>query len=674
MKRRTLVVMATIVACVATLSVPGSAYPRPGITEWVSVTPPGAHSQADPAAIDSSVSANGQWIAFLSPYKYGRIELNTDADAFVRDLRTRNIQQVDVPSDGGLPICGGVCSVSGVTISANGRYVAFSSQAINLVPGDTNLVADVFVRDLWWDRGKGRTLRVSVDNHGDQTGEPLLGPHDSFEPSLSVSGRYVAFSSFASDLVRGDTNQAADAFVHDVRTGRTQRVSVSSRGTEGRPDQYGGLCGSLGTVLECNGGYVGRNPQISATGRYVTFWGNAALDPRYPQGVGVFFHDRKTGHTELASLTSEGQAIGPYPCSGGVTPGYASGGANDATVDSRGVSADGRFVVFESGGRVVPAGQCYTEPSIYVRDRKLGRTERVNMSSAGDRVLRAGSQFSGSMSADGRYVLFTSLDDESSQGSAFEPHQHAFVYDRCTGAVEMVSVGSGGQAERTQSYGYSLSASGRYVTFHTAGGDLDRRDTNGGGDVYLRDRGIPLGVGRLGGDGVQPTEAGSPAGDCPRGQVASARDSRADVAEPLTRIGANLVGLALARRPQLDDLFVRIEVEDMPPFPVADPALVYGVVLRAHGVLYEVRAQKIGAGAAFGLFRLDPTGLWTPVAMLRGGYGTTGSEVAFALPLRDLGLTRGGRLTHVEAFTAIGSFETGTARIIDSLRLARRSA
>ena len=109
------------------------------------------------------------------------------------------------------------------SISSDGRHVAFESMASNLVPGDTNLVRDIFVHD----RQTGVTDRVSVDSLGTQ------GNEISWSSSISTDGRYVAFCSDASNLVPGDTNGAADIFVHDRQTSVTERVSVDSLGTQG---------------------------------------------------------------------------------------------------------------------------------------------------------------------------------------------------------------------------------------------------------------------------------------------------------------------------------------------------------------------------------------------------------------------------------------------------------
>jgi Tol biopolymer transport system component len=153
------------------------------------------------------------------------------------------------------------------SISADGRYVAFHSIASNLVSGDTNGAWDVFVHD----RQSGQTTRVSAASNGAQ------GNGDSESPSISADGRYVAFSSDASNLVSGDTNGAWDVFVHDRQSGQTTRVSAASNGAQGNGDS--------------------ESPSISADGRYVAFSSDASnLVSGDTNGAwDVFVHDRQSG-------------------------------------------------------------------------------------------------------------------------------------------------------------------------------------------------------------------------------------------------------------------------------------------------------------------------------------------------------------------------------------------
>ena len=145
-------------------------------------------------------------------------------DVFVRDRKLHKTYRVSVSSAG---VQGNNDSYD-PSISADGRYVAFESDASNLVSGDSNGYLDVFVRD----RKLHKTFRVSVDSAGVQ------GNNDSYDPSISADGRYVAFASLASNLVAGDSNGFADVFVRDRKLHKTALVSVDSAGVQGNSDSY----------------------------------------------------------------------------------------------------------------------------------------------------------------------------------------------------------------------------------------------------------------------------------------------------------------------------------------------------------------------------------------------------------------------------------------------------
>src|SRR5947199_169142 len=161
----------------------------------------------------------------------------------------------------------------GSALSADGRLVAFQSDATNLVVGDTNGRTDVFVHD----RQTGTTERVSVASDGTQANNV------STYPALSADGRFVAFHSTATNLVAGDTNGATDVFVHDRQTGTTERVSVASGGTQGDAS-------SAGPVLSADGGLVAFH---STATNLVAGDANDAYD--------VFVHDRAVSTTTTST-------------------------------------------------------------------------------------------------------------------------------------------------------------------------------------------------------------------------------------------------------------------------------------------------------------------------------------------------------------------------------------
>jgi Tol biopolymer transport system component len=329
------------------------------------------------------------------------------------------------------------------SISADGRFVAFASYATNLVPGDTNGFTDVFVHD----RQTGATERVSVSTSGEQ------GNSFSFWTCISADGRCVAFNSSASNLVPGDTNLAYDVFVHDRLTGTTERVSVDSSGVQGDGDSTG-LC------------------SISADGRFVAFASYATnLVPGDTNlAYDVFVHDRQTGATERVSVDSSGVEGNDGSYRGSYRPS---------------ISADGRFVGFDSGASNLVPGDTNGYEDIFVHDRQTGATERVSVDSSG--VQGNSLSQSPSISADGRYVAFWSGASNLVPGDT-NGFTDVFVHDRQTGATERVSVDSAGVQGNDGSCCPSISADGRFVAFESLATNLVPGDTNGFTDVFVHDR------------------------------------------------------------------------------------------------------------------------------------------------------------------------------------------
>jgi Tol biopolymer transport system component len=304
--------------------------------------------------------------------------------------------------------------------SADGRFVAFQTDASNVVAGDTNGALDVFVRD----RKRGRTVRVSVDSAGAEANGPsIMG-------AISPDGRFVAFTSGATNLVPSDTNGEFDTFVHDLVTGTTERVSVDSA-----EQQQNGASGGV---------------DISARGRYVAF---VSAAPNLVAGdtndqTDVFVRDRRAGVTER---------IGNVQGNGPAGPG----------VGSVGISDDGRVLAFESYATNLVPGDTNDTVDVFVHDRVPGSTQRVENGGA---VLRG---FSG----DGQHVLFDSLAPVG-----------VFVYDRPTGRTERVDVSPAGQPANSYAFGAAISTDGRQVAFSSEASNLVPGDGNGFLDAFVRDR------------------------------------------------------------------------------------------------------------------------------------------------------------------------------------------
>ncbi|MEJ2078842.1 MAG: hypothetical protein P8Z74_12645 [Acidobacteriota bacterium] len=323
-------------------------------------------------------------------------------------------------------------------VSPEGRYVAFRSLATNLVENDTNGVADIYI----FDRMTGEVTRESLDAAGNE----LNG--DSLIPSLSDGGHWIAFDSLATNAVPDDTNGYRDVFVRDRETGTVTRVSVDSSGHD------------------ANG--LSQRGKISADGRYVYFNSEASnLVPEDNNGVvDVFVHDRLTGETRRINVSSEGTE---------------SNGWSWLAY----ISSDGFCAVFHSDASNLVLGDTNGLRDTFLHDRRSGETIRVSVVSA-DEQSNGASQWP-SISADCRYVAFesnaTNLVEGDTNGSV-----DTFVYDRATMTTTRVSVSSQGvEGDADSRYPY-LSGDGRYVTFYSDASNLVPDDTNGATDVFVHDR------------------------------------------------------------------------------------------------------------------------------------------------------------------------------------------
>ena len=290
-------------------------------------------------------------------------DTNGATDVFVLDLATNVTERVSVDSAGneGNSFSG---TPWGVSLSSQGTYVAFDSLATNLVPGDGNGRYDTFVHD----RVAGTTERVSIDSAG------LESNGDSGYPDLAGDGDRIAFVSWASNLVPGDTNGQPDVFVHERSTGMTRRISVDSLGVEGN--------GPSGFAFQ-------RNVAFSRDGRWVAFQSGAsnlvAGDTNGTQDI--FIHQLATGVTTRVSVDSAG-VEGNGPSFGPV------------------VSRNGRLIAFHSAADNLVPGDTNGQPDVFVHDRVLGDTWRASVDSAG--LESDGPSGWAALSAEGDFSVFGS--------------------------------------------------------------------------------------------------------------------------------------------------------------------------------------------------------------------------------------------------------------------------
>lgn len=430
--------------CIA-LSVTVAATAATGTTTLVSLDSSGR--QANDASWSPMTSDDGCVVAFKSDASnLVPDDTNGLPDVFLHDCRSRLTTRLSVSSSG--EQANGW--TYGFDLSADGRVVAFASDAANLVPNDTNGRTDIFVHDT----GTGITSRVSVAASGAE------GNSGADSPALSADGRFVAFESWASNLVPDDANGQPDIFVHDRQTGVVTLVSLDSSGTQADDRSYA--------------------PAISADGRFVAFQSYAsnlvAADSN--DASDIFVHDRHTGTTTRVSVDSSGAQ------------------ANEDSFEPD-LSADGRFVAFHAWASNLVAGDTaicedHWGPrncvDVFVHDCQTGATTRVSV----DSVDGQGNSDSGgaAVSADGRFVAFSSsasnlvLDDTNEVADAF-------VYDRQLRVVVRVSVNSNGWQASGPSGMVALSADGRFAVFASRANDLVPSDENEVEDIFVRDLGEP---------------------------------------------------------------------------------------------------------------------------------------------------------------------------------------
>jgi Tol biopolymer transport system component len=386
-----------------------------------------------------ALAGEGRYVAFSSSAtNLVAGDTNAAADIFAKDLLSGVTTRVstdiaDAETNG---------ASSQPAISSDGRYVVFTSLATNLVSGDTNGCSDVFLKD----RLTGAMRRISTDSAGVQ------GNGDSSEGMISADGRYVAFTSLSSNLTGSDLNAAADIFVKDLLTGTTSRVSTASAGTAANGESY--------------------HPSISGDGRYVTFASDATNlvggDTNFV--TDIFVKDRQTDVTTRVSTTS-------------------AGGQATELSGTPSVSVDGRYVIFRSDAPDLVAGDLNLAADVFVRDLVAGTTTRVSTSAAG---LEADDEsVHPAISADGRYVMFNSDAGNLVTGDV-NGLRDVYVKDLQTGSLSLMSMRDTGVAGPFAAGGYShepaLSGDGRYVAFSSAAANLVSGDTNNDRDIFFADR------------------------------------------------------------------------------------------------------------------------------------------------------------------------------------------
>ncbi len=410
-----------------------------------------------------AVSGDGRYTVDLS----GATNLVGDdtnglIDVFRHDWQSGATIRVNVPDAADRDKLGheGNGEAESPSVSADGRYVAFASEATNLVADDTNGESDIFVHDA----ETGATTLVSIPNSRDRDSLGILADGESARPRLNADGRFVVFESSATNLVVGDDNDEPDVFVHDRQTGTTEMVSGSATGVPGNDRS--------------------RSGSISGDGRYVVFASDASnLDSQTAdtnEDSDIYVRDRSTGTTTRITMAYDG---------GETETRFA------VSSHAPSISEDGRYVVFTSLAHNLVEGDTNDESDVFVHDRETGTTKRVNVPSLADQEALGSESNDQSrlaeISDDGRYVAFVSLASNLASSDTNGDFD-IFVHDTHDGLTRRVSLAADGtqiEIERLQppnvtSPPVSMSADGRYVVFSTDSALVVEGDENGASDVF----------------------------------------------------------------------------------------------------------------------------------------------------------------------------------------------
>lgn len=353
-------------------------------------------------------------------------------DIFAVDLASQTIQRVSVSSIGEE----GNGQSTLPQVSGDGRYVLFQSNALNFVTPDINGIGDdIFLHD----RQTGITELVSVSSTGEQ------GNYYNTFPAMSDDARYIAFDAGSLNLVPDDTNDRSDVFVHDRLLGITERVSVSSAGGQANGDSSW--------------------PDISNDGRYVVFNSMASnLVAGDSNGDSdIFLHDRLTHTTELISLSSTGEQ-------------------GDGFSFSAFVSDNGQFVVFASRAmNLVNPGT--GDMQVFLRDRLAGTTELVTVDWGGS-LYGAGESYPRAISADGRYVLFDSRADNLVLGD-MNGEGDTFIRDRQTKLTILVGGPANGEPPNGISWNADFLLDQQLLVYISSSTNLVEGDSGEVFDVFV---------------------------------------------------------------------------------------------------------------------------------------------------------------------------------------------
>ncbi|MGH2491080.1 MAG: PKD domain-containing protein [Candidatus Limnocylindria bacterium] len=390
------------------------------------------------AVLPGVISANGRYVVFISTAT--NLVVGVSGQQVYRRDRTNGATALVTVSKTGSP---STAPAFAPTVSADGRFVAFASAGNDFVDGAANATIDVFLRDMV----AGTTALVSASQTG-QPGDLSSGLNSASGAHLiSDDGRYVAFTSNSTNLVLTPNNGKQQVYVKDMVTGVVTRASVDASDAAGNDTSSA--------------------PALSGNGRVVAFLSQAANFSSLSTShtAQLFVRDLEAGTTTLESVTTTGVPVLARPAS------------------APALSFDGHFLAFESEAQLEPRDRDLSNWDVFLRDRGLRTTVLASLSSL---AIAGAHSRAPSISADGRWVGFQSLDDTLVPGDLNRLND-VFLYDRSTEAVTLVSVNDAGEQANAHSTSASVSSDGRFVVLMSSASNLVTSPSSTGSQLYVRD-------------------------------------------------------------------------------------------------------------------------------------------------------------------------------------------
>lgn len=414
-------------------------------TRTVVVGPPVEQGNANSS--EPAISADGRYVAFTSEATNLLKTTTFSRNIFIKEIESGATALVSANASG----VEGNGDSEQAAISGDGLFVTFASEASDLVAGDANATCtnaggvtinckDVFLKDI----AAGTVTMASVDANGVQ------GDGISLQPAISADGRFVAFTSFAANFAPGDGNGTADIFIKDTQTGVLALVST---GTDGMPAN-----GESG------------HPAISADGRFVAFQSRA---DNLVEGDGngrsdVFIKDTQTGGLALVSADAAG------------VPGNKASG-----FDALALSADGRYVIFESEADNLVGGDVNGKRDVFLKDTQTGAIALTSTGAAGAQG-EDDSYLSVAISADGVMAFFSSNANNLAAADTVNKTD-IFRKNTQTGVVDLLATDSTGVPGDGASDRLAVTPDGFLVAFSSAAANLVADDANSKTDIFLKD-------------------------------------------------------------------------------------------------------------------------------------------------------------------------------------------